>query len=95
MSSSLTRDIGVREILWDPPLVNLELQCIHFINVSGHPEDKTQHSQLHSVATRGTSTSIITQSPCPVANPLHMYTQLASNVAWWLKVLCSLFAVLL
>ena len=68
--------IGVREILWDPPLVHLELQCVHFINVSRHSEGKT-HCQLHSAATRGSSNPTITPSPCPVANPLHVHTQLA------------------
>lgn len=39
-TSFLTGNIGVREILWDPPLVYLELQRIHFINVSRHSENK-------------------------------------------------------
>lgn len=38
----LTRNIGVREVLWNPPLVYLELQCIYFINISRNPVDKKQ-----------------------------------------------------
>lgn len=41
----LTRNIGVREILWDPPLVYLELQRIHFIDVTRHSENKAQELQ--------------------------------------------------
>lgn len=59
----------------------------------GTLRNKITTRQLHSAARRGTSTSIVTD--CPVAKTLLMCTQLASNVAWWLKVLFSLFAVLL
>lgn len=37
----LTRNIGVREVLWDPPLVHLKLQCVHFIDISRHSVDVT------------------------------------------------------
>lgn len=46
-TNTLTGDVGIREVLWNSPLVHLQLECVHLVDVPGHPAEQSR--------TRGTA----------------------------------------